>query len=356
MDDITTSHNAVWITWERQRRNRELAAALGVPLFEWAELTARRGRLARYCVGAYRTLRLVLGSRPSLVFCQNPSIVLALLLLVLRPLVHYHLAVDAHNAGVRPLDGRSRILNWISILIQRQADLTLVSNASLKREVDSHGGSAFVLPDRIPALRPGAAVKSGTSRRVVFICSYAGDEPYREVIQAASMLGSGVALHMTGDYTRVGLDPAAVPQNVVLTGYLEEERYVELLGSADLVMDLTNRKDCLVCGAYEAVALHRPMVLSDTAANREYFTRGCIYTSHDPASLVEAISQGLAGHERLRSEVIALEATMRHGWEAARLALIGELRSRLHGVSLPERPGGDQGRNGRARNSREPHA
>ena len=71
----TLAPSAVWITWEQQRRNAGVAAALDVPLYECA---LRYRGLRRYAVSLAWTFRLLRERRPEVVFVQNPSIVLAL--------------------------------------------------------------------------------------------------------------------------------------------------------------------------------------------------------------------------------------------------------------------------------------
>jgi glycosyltransferase involved in cell wall biosynthesis len=159
-------------------------------------------------------------------------------------------------------------------LIHRRADLTIVTNEPLRQIVEGHGGRAFVLPDRIPALNH-AALEPAVEKRegqVVFICSFAEDEPYEEVIKAGAILEEGMLLHITGSPHRLREGVLRnLPANVRLTGFLPENDYLDLLRRADVLMDLTTREDCLVCGAYEAVALGKPLVLSDTRALRNHF-------------------------------------------------------------------------------------
>jgi len=101
---------------------------------------------------------------------------------------------------------------------------------------------------------------------------------------------------------------------VRLTGFLPEEAYVALLGSADVIVDLTAIEDCLVCGAYEAVALGRPLVTSDTAALRGYFRQGTVYSRHDSVSLAAAITYALAHRDRLAAEMRELKPDLMASW------------------------------------------
>src|SRR5205807_6653113 len=139
-----------------------------------------------------------------------------------------------------------------------------VSNDALKEVVERTGGTAIVLPDKLPAL--GAAADTVLPvPLVVFICTYSIDEPYRDVIEAARLVGPRINVLITGDPRNFEPDPP-LPPHVRLTGFLAEPVYEDLLRQADLVIDLTSAENCLVCGAYEAVALEKPLVTSDTRA------------------------------------------------------------------------------------------
>ena len=93
-----------------------------------------------------------------------------------------------------------------------------------------------------------------------------------------------------------------------------------------MIVDLTAIEDCLVCGAYEAVALGRPLVTSDTAALRQYFRRGTVYSRHDHASLAAAITYDLTHRERLAGEMQSLKPDLIAEWTEQREALHGRLR------------------------------
>jgi spore maturation protein CgeB len=88
-----------------------------------------------------------------------------------------------------------------------------------------------------------------------------------------------------------------------------------------VIVDLTAIEDCLVCGAYEAVALGRPLVTSDTAALRAYFRQGTVYSRHDSVSLAAAITYALAHRERLAAEMRELKPDLIASWTTQRDAL-----------------------------------
>jgi glycosyltransferase involved in cell wall biosynthesis len=285
------------LTWFQHRRTKELCAGLR---FELAVLnTDLRGPL-RYLMLSARTLLLLARRRPRVLLVQNPSLVLAALAVAVRGVLRYYLIVDAHNEAVVPFINRRRWMRWLSRWVLRKADLTIVTNRQLADVVERCGGRAFTLPDRIPAPAAVAARALPGAFNVVLIATFAPDEPIAEVLEAVR--GTEVELYVTGNHRK--LDPsvaATVPPNVRFTGYLNEEEYWILLRSADAIVDLTLMDDCLVCGAYEALAIGRPMILSHNSASVELFGDSAVFTDNTAVDIRRAL-------ERVSSERARLQA------------------------------------------------
>jgi glycosyltransferase involved in cell wall biosynthesis len=314
---MRTTGAGLWLTWEKHRRTRELAHALNLELIE---LTGGDG-LWRYPRLLALTVRCIARRRPSLVFVQCPSIVLGLAAALLKRAYGFTLVADLHNEAVEPFNYSGPLYRALLRRIWSGADICVVTNEPLKRRVEEAGATTCVLPDRVPGLVPGP--RAGAPNRiakVVFICTYAPDEPYLEVIEAARLLGPGVHVGITGDARRLPA-PLALPPNVELTGFLSDEAYEQRLRDADVLVDLTRMEDCLVCGGYEAVALERPLVTSDTKALRAFFNRGTVYSRHEPASLAAAVSRALADRARLTAEMKTLKQELARSWSDRRHAL-----------------------------------
>ena len=331
----------IWLTWERQRRNRTLSEAMGAELYE---LDYPLPRFRRWLKATGQTVRILLSERPRLVFAQNPSLVLALLAVWYGRISGRPAIIDAHNAGVFPFRERHgwknrlvrRIMEIAVHHVMRQAHVTLVSNAALAEYVDRAGGRGFALPDPLPEFGHVAADDAASSPSVLFICTWASDEPYLEVIKAAARIDPRIRIFITGNSKgRERLAGASLPTNVVLTGFVSEERFIQLLHSVDVVMDLTTLDDCLVCGAYEAVGAGQPMVLSDTRALRDYFHQGALFAASEADSIARAIETAVANRAELKAKVEALKQELSESWQQRRLALEALLEDA--GQRLPAR-------------------
>ena len=307
--------NSIWITWENQRRNRELSKALGIKLFELSEVDQIKSRFKKYVIGITKTLKIYIRERPNIVFCQNPSLILSLFFVLLKKLAGIKVVVDAHNGGLFPKEGRSLLLGHIARFVQRKADLTVVTNESLKKHVESNGGRGFVLPDKIPNIPITIPKKLKGRVNLLFICSYADDEPYEIVFKAAQNISPEICIYVTGNYQKKGIQQKQLPDNVVLTGFIPEDEYIEMLNSVDATIVLTSRENCLVCGAYETVAVEKPMILSNTNALKHYFSKGTIYTENTIEGLESAISDLLRKKDELNTQVRELKISRETDWQ-----------------------------------------
>ena len=48
-----------------------------------------------------------------------------------------------------------------------------------------------------------------------------------------------------------------------MTGFLDYDTYLDLLQKVDVIMDLTTDDKTMLAGAYEAVALEQPLIISN---------------------------------------------------------------------------------------------
>lgn len=299
------ANKGVWIAWENHTRSRSMSRALRLPL---CEIVISGGRVKRYLKSIYRTFAIVRDAEIDVVFFQNPSIVLSLFLTSIRRLHGKRLIMDAHNAGIRPLEGKSRFLVAVARWIVRRVDLTIVTNESLAEEVRVIGGRPVVLTDPIPVgmlqeREPNELAL--VAEYVLVVCTWADDEPYHELLKAAALLQTdGIKVHFTGK-PPLQILTSTQSDNVVLEGFVSHQEYVRLLNRARLIIDLTTRDNCLVCGAYEAAAVGRPCVLSNTIISRKVFKSGFIFTGNQADEIAETVRLGLKNSAVLSQEISA---------------------------------------------------
>ena len=294
----------IWVTWENQRRNVSMSQAVGSELHV---LLSDGGRFLRYSRLIYKTITLLKKTQPSVVFCQNPSLVLSVLLCLLKKRFNYILVVDEHNAGIWPLEGRYILLNKMAHYVLNKADIAIVTNRQLKDSIGQVGAKIVVIPDPVPDVPQAYDNKPHQIMdnvfNVVFICTWADDEPYVNVLDAARGLAEeNIHLFVTGNWKKKLTEEPNV-ENIHLTGFLDDDAYWNLLSDSHCMLVLTTRDDCLNCGAYEAVALGKPGILTATVALKENFSNGFCYTDNTVSSIQKALIEARDNYNNLLAGV-----------------------------------------------------
>ena len=301
--------DTVWLDWGVScRRSVELCRFLDI-----TPHVLKPGRFRTLSL-AIKTVLLLAKVKPRVVLVA--SMRLAALLTVLKPIFGFRLVVDCHYSGIIPGSTVPPFLHGLFPWVHRNADLVLVTNSAHADCVEHVRGRAFILQDRIPA-SPIFETRCNSSdeKSVVVICSYNEDEPVDELLDAATYLAqSRIKIYFTGN-SNGQLKQVNLPDHVVLTGYLPEYSYWQLLNNCNVIVDLTSRENCLVCGAYEAVAMGKPLVLTDTAALRGYFSSGVVYTANTGASIAESIRVALAGEHQFISQMAAQKRELVAKWQ-----------------------------------------
>jgi glycosyltransferase involved in cell wall biosynthesis len=317
--------SSVWISWQTHPRTRNIARHIGIPL---EEITTNNTGLLRYISLSIRTASFLSSRRPEVLIVQNPSMILTILALFLRPLFRYKLVVDAHNEAIEPYLHKEKAVLWLTSLCLKGADLTLVTNEPLAKVVRKAQGKAFVLPDKVPEY-PGSSCNSGSDKlTVVLISTFALDEPIEEFLEAAKEFEGHITVYVTGRAEKLNAEiRAQAGSNVLFTGFLDEEKYWQLLAGADAIADLTRMDNCLVCGAYEGVSVGKPLILSDNEATRTYFTKGALYVDNTVSGIKKELSMLRERMHELQRQSIELRQELRESWNVDAERLVTALRA-----------------------------
>jgi glycosyltransferase involved in cell wall biosynthesis len=292
----------IWLSWERHRRSEQLAKYLGVKSYFFkSELP----RLVRHPIFIIKTIKVLFIESPRVLIVQNPSIILAFLVCLINKLklLKYYLVVDSHNGGIMP-DNHKNKLNWIYRFVQRIADITIVTNDKLAEVIRQNGGNPFILPDKIPEPTEVNDIYLPEDFKYLFVCTFAKDEPIEELMIAAGSLDINDKIYVTGNYKKA--DPnllKGLNSSIIITGYLADSDYWGHMKSVDCVVDLTLRDDCLVCGAYEAVSVGTPLILSDTEVLRKTFRKGAVFTKNNAVSISSALKEAKENNKILKDDI-----------------------------------------------------
>jgi glycosyltransferase involved in cell wall biosynthesis len=311
------------------QRSASIADRLGYDLVLVGRSGFRRAWTAplAYPLSAVRTIVALVRLRPRSAIIAVPPFVAPLVAWPILRALRAPFAVDVHSGAV--LDRRWRwslgLLAWTS----RRGVAAVVTLPSLEVPFAERGVPTLVLPDPLPRLVPPDApsrspsTAAGDERTpvVVAVCGWGDDEPIDALVAAAA--GRPWRLVLTGRPRR----DVETPANVTLAGFLEDDAYVAQVASADVVAVLTERDDTLLSGAWEAVALGRPLVLSGTRALRSTFGEGVAYVEPTPASIAAGVDAVLADPDAAGRVAVLRERFARDN-DAALAALSARLEGR----------------------------
>ena len=276
----------VFISWEKHQRTRTIAKKFSLSLYE---VVPPYQGVKRYLFCLWTTLSILVKNKPRVLIVQNPSLILSLWVLVLRPFFGYKLVMDAHNEAIIPFLNNNSLFRFLSKTLTRYANLTLVTNPVLAKIVHDNGGKAFILPDILPQFEYDTKPPQLANEfNITFVCTYAQDEPVQEIFKAAELLGNQYQFKVTGRIPK-DFNHATKPANVMLTDFLSEHDYITTLANSHIIIDLTTMDNCLVCGAYEAIALERPLILSANDSSKALFGNYAVHTENSAQSIADAI-------------------------------------------------------------------
>ena len=228
--------------------------------------------------------------------------------------------IDVHTGAISKPWSKN-----FSRLIMKRASLNIVINKEQQNYlIQNYQIRPIVLEDPIPDFtdilssakkQEGYKMEQKAIFNVAVISSFAYDEPLQAVFDAASQLPD-VYFYVTGDKKNADKNVLIKkPDNVIFTGFLDYNTYVDLLQKVDVIMDLTTENTSIVAGAYEAVALEQPLITSNWIPLRRYFNKGTIYINNSSDEIRNAIMVAMTKKEELSKEMHQLKIERTKEWK-----------------------------------------
>lgn len=284
-----------FITWYPScRRSDALAKELGGTSHLIHYLAFKKPFIAplKYILQTVATWRELRRDEAELVLVASPPVFAVLAVWLYCRLTSTPYVIDAHT-GVFD-DNRWTWLSHLSRFLSQGAVSTIVTNSFLKNIVEDWGGHTVVIGD-VPVEFPDVApMDLGTGPHVAVINTFSQDEPLDEILLAASLMPN-VQFHITGNlkHSRNQWSESS-PPNAHFTGWISEESYAALLRSVDVVMCLTTHDHTMQRGAYEAMALKKPLITSDWRLLRDTFHEGTIHVDNTAHTIAAAVERAIA--------------------------------------------------------------
>ena len=305
----------IFIAWAPHgRRSELLAKELQVKLYfiHYLKFQVPYYAPLKYIFQSLRTFQVLFKGRPNVVFVQNPPFFGSLVVYLYCCLAGAKFVIDHHS------DAFSSRWKWalpIQKFLARRAITNLVTNQHWAAIVQSWSADVFILPDPFVTLPEGTDVVVKPGFNVVFINTFAPDEPIEAVLQSASQLPD-VHFYITGNTRK---KPASffanLPANVTFTGFLPDSHYFGLLRATQAVLALTTRNYTLQGGGCEAVSLGKPLITSDWPYLRELFAKGTIYVPNSSDGIRDGMLIMQQRYKDLEKEIISFRQESRREWD-----------------------------------------
>jgi glycosyltransferase involved in cell wall biosynthesis len=305
----------VFLVWAKTaRRSTTLAKLLDAKLIL---LTIDRKdlliRLFQYLILAFRTYFILLKEKPDFVIVQCPPIQILFPIYCYSQIRKAIFIVDAHTGAFIGKGLHYPVYVRILRFFLRRARLTIIPNQDLVDHLLPWKISYFILEDGLPNLEV-KPVAGKLEKTVVLVSGGGSDEPIGEVIKAAKLVPE-VKIFITGATMPKKEQPLSQNLfNLIFTGFLPESEYLNLLQQAEITMVLTTRPNTILCGAYEALSLEKPLILSDTETLRRHFPKGVIPVENTSEGIARGINQAFSILPQLQTEILQLKSEKTRQW------------------------------------------
>ena len=314
-DTLDIQKKSLWITWEKQRRSQVLSSQFKSSFHEI--ILTKRG-IIRYVYLCFYTLKLILKEKPDILYVQSPSIVLSALAALYRKLFkNIILIVDRHSNFYRISSHYSVdfTLQMLGNFALRNADFTIVTNETLRKIVEDRKGAGVVLQDKIPNLISNSTYKLCGKFNLLYPCSFSVDEPIINVLNAVEKISEDIHVYISGNYSKYfPINVTKLPNNIHLIGYLTDQEYINYMFSVNCVLALTTWENTLLCCAYEAVSMLKPLILSNKFELCNYFYKGIVKCDNSSDGIAKAIINMTLSYEQKYKQIVELKKELLIAW------------------------------------------
>jgi len=321
-------------------RADELAEVVGA---ERASITVLYGPRyfapVRYLALFFRTMFLLAGKRPDVVYAQNPPVFCPLTCLLYCRLTGARLVLDHHSIwSVKTLGGRSPLSRGIAFLeriVSRAADANTAPHGLWARMLVKMGARhVLVYHDFVRQngrMADGALKREMAEGPILAIASHGGHPLERLEVEAAAVgrqKAAGVSLVVSGPREKLDrrFQSLRLPPNVRYVGFLKRETYESLKATADFALNITDEPYTLSHVLFEFAASSLPVVSSKQPVVEELFGDSLLYADSTVEDVAQKVGQLCAGEARTewsaRIRRKQEELTRMHGEEVVALRLL----------------------------------
>ena len=299
----------IFIEWsEYGSRTDSLARKVGAEPIFIGKVNAHRNifySFSTYLPKIVKNFIIIKKYKPKIVYISNTNWVIAFVNLVFSNFFGHKLVFDSHSCAFDHEFIKYPL--FLSKYFAKKVSLSVITNESHYNLLTEFGARALIISD-IPfeeKLYSNEKLELSPLLNVCYICTYAPDEPYNEVFEAAKQ-NKKIKLYVTGDYNKVGINPSNYP-NIQFTGFLSNKDYKKYINNVDIIMTLTTRENTMQRAGSEAISVGKPLITSDTKMLRNYFKSGTIFVTCTSKGINDGFNEAIKNIQMLKVGILKLK-------------------------------------------------
>jgi glycosyltransferase involved in cell wall biosynthesis len=305
------SRSIMMIAWRSEcYRSTTTADLFGADLhLIWPKIgNGQIGRALRYVVSFWKTFRLVLTHSPDFAIVMNLPTFAPMAAQLAAFFTGTNIILDFHSGGIT--SGFWSKFKPFFRFVASRAPFVICHNYIDGAVIESWGGTPFYLT-ALPSNFKGMEYQPAPADpAVLVICSFKSDEPVDVLLDAMQQCPE-VQFQVTGNYREARLEPAKMPANVVLLGFIAYDEYIRRMAASTAIITVSDRGHIMQAAVHEALSLGVPVITNNSPTIEGVLGDAGVYAAVEPASLAQAIMKAVASSSLLRARMIVRKNTLR---------------------------------------------
>lgn len=244
-----------------------------------------------YPTRAVESFSFLISRKPRVIFCHNQPAILPIICWIYAVFTRATVIMDFHSGALSDPVWR-RFLPFYKMLARR-APFTICHNRIDGAVVESWGVRVAYFIS-VPQERFGELTYAPRSGRPLFLfsCSFNADEPVEVTFEAMRQCPD-YDFVVSGNYKKYGVDPATMPANIRLAGFMDYDDYLKTMAESCALITLSDRAHIMQMAVHEAITLGTPVVTNKSPTLEEVLGDGAVYCDLTVPSLVAGLHEAV---------------------------------------------------------------
>lgn len=316
------------------KRGKDLANSLdAVYLLSSIDSKQYKGfysKIIPYFKVIFKDFKKLLHLKPDCLIYEHSGLIQQSIVIVLFNLFFKrYLVIDCHTNVYQPSVKLRKIISYFSNKSIDISQLLIVHNEETLKLKDLHE-NMIVVESKVPSIETNKKSDKFSKKKIVFITRFHDDEPILEMLDTCKLFTDDYQFYFTGNYeNKLNISDIKNHNNVILTGFISDKDYHELLSTCDVIVALTTRDFTLLYSGREAIAVQKPLVISDNDTCRNYFTKGSVFVENNAVSIKMGIINALENKNTLINDMSELNIEKEDLWNRR----IADLKQKIEEVT-----------------------